>query len=154
MDFKKLANLSKQARLVAPVYKVNSEGNEGGSLINLTVTPRMTIQAPKGFLIASCDYSSQEIYCAAVVSRDQAMLDCYLDTIPSKIDVPSNYSGDYVGNEHLGDNPAKDIHTQAGMKAYPQYFKNKPSYEWCCIARETIVSNKKTIRAIGKLLAA
>ena len=147
MDFKKFANLSNKAKLVAPVYKMSSNAEDSFKLIS---TPRMTIQAPKGYLIASCDYSSQEIYCAAVVSKDQAMLDCFLDTVPSKIDVPTNYNGDYVGHEHLGANPAKDIHTQAGMKAYPQYFKNKPSYEWCCIARETIVTNKKTIRAIGK----
>lgn len=154
MNIKSILKQSQSARATADIVDFQTLTDYVPKEIKYSIdaNPRILIQAPPGYLIASCDYQSQELYTAAAVSQDPVMLRCFSDEIPSKIDVPSDYAGDYLEDENLGDNPEKDPHTLAGKQAYSKYFIDKPKYEWCCIARNTKVAGDKSIRAIGKIV--
>jgi hypothetical protein len=121
----------------------------------LKFTPKMLIQAPPGRLIVACDFASQELFIAAILSGDPTLLQSFLPDSPESPDlipVPPNYAGIYQSSSALGANPYKDLHTLAGKQSYPDYFQDAPEYLWCAIARSQKVIGENTIRDIGKII--
>lgn len=130
-----------------------TQGSDGKYYLKLN--PRTLIQAPKGYVLVSADYASQELRCAAAVSGDPVMLKSFLDDCPEapdNIPVPEDYDGEFKNHEALGKNPEKDLHTMTANASFGQYFVGRPKYEWCCIARETKV-NGQAIRKWAKFIS-
>jgi hypothetical protein len=106
-------------------------------------TMRSCIVAPAGKLMLSVDYSNQEVYIAAVSSGDQLMLNCFLDSVPDKI-------------EHEGTlypNPLKDFHTMTGKNCIaPQEFDDNAPHTWVDIATNhpTNIRKKGKVTNFGK----
>ena len=139
--------LAKYQRAKLKASKLNYQVTNSGGVEELTLTlnPRKVIQAPKEFVLLSCDYAAQESRIAAVLSQDPIMLRSFLpdslDT-PDKLEVPSLYTGEFLNDSNLGKNPEKDLHTITASASFPKYFEGKPLYEWCCIARSVKVMGK------------
>lgn len=140
MPFDANKYLAKYHRQMAKAQVLNFEGDSSKDSFVININPRVTIQAPKGKVLVSADYASQEARIAGVVSKDPIMLKTFLpdcEEAPDLVPVPEDYSGDYQGDENLGKNHAKDLHTITAQAAFPKYFEDKPDYEWRCIAENT-----------------
>jgi hypothetical protein len=134
------------------------------SLLNLPKTVRTKVTARHGFVAAdgwlnlSLDYSSQELYIAAILSGDQNMLNSFL---------PNEQLADYIpvltangsilmkdGKPVMVKNPQKDMHTlTAATCILPELFNGRPDYEWVTIANdESLTSMPGCIRDPAKRL--
>ncbi len=116
--------------------------------IKFGLTPRQGIVAPKGYSIASLDFSGQELMIAAVWSQDQVMLDSF--RLPETRIAPD-------GKEYP--NPYSDLHTLSTVQCtFPKLFLNedgtaKPWWEWTKIAKDgRLITQKGDPRSYSKIL--
>lgn len=140
--------LAKYNRAKTKAQKLNftTSIDSNTEYIELALNPRKVIQAPKGYVLISADYSSQEALIAAVLSEDPIMLAGFKDPspeCPETLSVPTDYNGQFVGDENLGKNPIRDIHTMTASGSFAKHFQGRPEYEWCCIARSVKERGKK-----------
>lgn len=127
-----------------PTLIENSEVRKEKYKIN--ANPRTTILAPEGRLLISIDFSSQELYLAAVLSEDQTMLKAFSDIPPLK--VIEN------GVEVLYPDPDTDLHTQACVNCtHPWLFVNQPKHKWKEIAEDKTLGKGVAPRKVAKILS-
>ena len=125
-------------------------------LVKVTVSSRHGFVAPEGYSLVAIDYSSQELFIAAVISNDQAMLNSFL---------PNDKLADYIpvltadgsiklenGKPVMAKNPLKDLHCLTAVKCcYPHIFKGMPQYDWLNISKNvSLISSKGCARDYGK----
>jgi DNA polymerase-1 len=116
-----------------------------GAAITLSVTPRSGFVAPPGYAILSVDFSSQEIYVAAVLSKDEKILQSFLEPeILPLLDAQGNQLKDKEGKDVFYKNPLADLHTITCKDCcFPHLFHNAPIHEWVKIAKDESKINLK-----------
>ena len=132
----------------AQKYQKTQEGKEKIELYTVNLNPRMTICARPGYVLSSLDYKNQELFIAAVASRDPVMLDVFSPAQPDYIYDPK----DPERKEYP--NPKKDLHTLTTVGCEPSYFKDKPLWEWVKIAKTKGICPhiKGSLRDLGKII--
>lgn len=116
--------------------------------IKFSITPRQGIVAPKGYCIASLDFSGQELMIAAVWSQDKTMLDSF--RLPEKKEAPDG---------KVYPNPFSDLHTLSTVQCtFPELFIDengaaKPWWTWTEIAKDSkLIKQKGNARSYSKIL--
>lgn len=128
------------------------------STVKTLVTARHGFVAPEGWLNLSVDYSSQELYIAAVLSQDQAMLNSFLpdDQLADYIPYLSSNGSILIkdGKPVMVKNPQKDMHTlTAATCCFTELFSGKESHQWVEIAKdEKLISKPGCPRDFAKRL--
>jgi len=124
----------------------------GGTTVRLSLTARGGFVAPPGYVLLSVDFSSQELYIAAVLSQDQTMLKAFLseETLPLL-----DLDGKQVvkdGKQVFYPNPDADLHTLTCMGCcFPHLFVGKQRHEWVDIAKnESLITQKGKPRDYAK----
>lgn len=128
------------------------ERKVGGTEVTLSTTLRSGFVAPEGYVLASIDYSSQELYVAAVLSGDQTMLQAFKS--PEKLPLLDADNNPIVkdGQAVYYKNPDADLHTITAQGCcYPELFRNQPKHEWVGIAKDaSLISAKGSARDAAK----
>lgn len=106
----------------------------------LKLTPRHAIVAPPGYVLASVDFSNQEMYIGAVLSQDQVMLNAF--SAPLTISIESK---EYP-------NPDTDLHTLTTVNCcFPSLFEGVPKHLWVATAKdESLITMKGSPRDFAK----
>jgi hypothetical protein len=103
--------------------------------------PRNGFCTQRGVII-SCDFASQEIRVAAVVSKDPIMCESFL--VPEKLTTPEG---------KVYNNPRSDYHTLTAVNCIaPERFVGKTEDEWEAIARAFLFGDKRCPRDTAKTL--
>ena len=108
-----------------------------------SLSQRECFVAPPGYVMVSCDYSSQELLVMAALSQDEVMLRAF--TAPKTLVVD--------GVEYP--NPDADLHVQnAANCCYPHLFQGQPKHLWDAIARDkSLTGTGVSARQRGKVLS-
>lgn len=104
--------------------------------------PKMLFVAPHGKIILEADYSGQELFIAAVLSKDPRMVDAF--TCKKTLVTPS-------GIEYP--NPKADLHLISSMQCIdPEWFIGYPDHKLLDRANEVPPKQKSSPRGKGKTL--
>lgn len=123
-----------------PSFNPGRLGDQNEEFIDVLLTMRDLFVAPPGKSFASADFKNQEMYIAAVNSKDPLMLGVF--SAPPFIT--------FEGKNYV--NPDADMHTlTTATCCFPELFRGKPKHLWREIADDgSLISQKGNARDYGK----
>lgn len=131
---------------------VITELRRAGAKVHLSMTARAGFAAPPGHVIASVDFSGQELFIAGWTSQDEKILNSFL--VPENLPLlgPDGKQLEKDGKLLTYKNPDSDLHTITAQSCcFPHLFEGQPIEKWVSIAKDkSLIKQKGSPRDYSK----